>query len=349
MMWTRGMLVAPVQRLISCARLGVLLFLAVVVCNISALAERVDPPALTDSPNRIILALPPPPPIGWPDDGDRPDSIQPPEVSNTPFFDSGVLSVIEMGSIEVAVQASNSKSFAVQYTDLIAGDEPFTPGLFTPYPIGRIDKAPPFPGINWSKTVGESLLFLGIMHGYRMIIEPDTRAALTGKFWHDYINSISKLRGWSDGDSFVTNYVGHPMMGATAGRILIQNDSRGRALDFDLSKEYLKSRLKAFGYAALFSSQFEIGLISEGTIGNATPNQYTNHPFSYQDFIITPTIGTVWLVGEDVVDKYVVRQIEQWTTNRNIRCLARTMLNPTRSLSNMLRFKAPWYRDGRRL
>jgi len=348
-MGIRGMLVALIQRLISGARLGVLVYLAVVVFAPSALAESVDLPPLADFPNRIILALAPPPPIVWPDDGNRPNSIQPPEVSNTPFFDSGVLSVVEMGSIEVAVQAANSKSFGSQYADLIAGDEPFTPGLFAPYSAGRIDKAPPFPGINWSRTVGQGLIFLGIMHTYRLIIEPDTRHALSGKFWHDYINSISQLRGWSDGDSFITNFVGHPMMGAAAGRILIQNDPRGRALDFAFSKEYLKSRLKAFGFATIFSTQFEIGLISEGTIGNATPNQYTNHPFSYQDFIITPTVGTAWLVGEDLVDKYLVRQIEQWTTNRIIRCIARGALNPARGFANMLRLKTPWYRDGRPL
>ena len=90
-------------------------------------------------------------------------------------------------------------------------------------------------------------------------------------------------------------------------------------------------------------------ILASEDIGNATPNQYTNHPFSYQDFIITPTVGTAWLVGEDVVDKYVVRQIESWTTNRIVRCLSRAMLNPTRAFSNILRFKTPWYRDGRPL
>ena len=244
---------------------------------------------------------------------------------------------------------SDGPKLAREITDLIAGDEPFLPGRDSAPGESRIDRAPDFPGIAWSNVLTESLFFLGIMHSYRLMIEPDTRASLSGKFWKDYFNSVKQLRGWSDGDSFITNYVGHPMMGAAAGRILIQNDPRGRTLEVDLSKQYFKSRLKAFGYSVLYSTQFEWGLISEGTIGNATPNQYTRHPFSYIDFVVTPTVGTVFLVGEDLIDKYVIRKIEKWTTNRAIRAVARGALNPSRGFANMLRFKYPWYRETRRL
>ncbi len=236
-----------------------------------------------------------------------------------------------------------------EISDLIAGDEPFLPGVVSPSGEGRIDRAPDFPGIDWSKTLTQSLMFLGVMHSWRLAIEPDTRAALTGKFWKDYVNSVKQLRGWSDGDDFITNYVGHPIMGSISGMILVQNDPRGRALEASFNKEYFKSRMRAFGYSVLFSSQFEWGLISEGTIGNATPNQYSRHPFSYIDFVVTPTVGTAWLVGEDLLDKYVVRRIETWTTNRAVRAAARGILNPTRAFSNLLRFRYPWYRDGRSL
>ena len=348
-MRTRGNLVNLATRFISVALSGALLLFLAALCPVHGFCETTDPPALT-STLPIVFAVPPAPPLSpVPAESDVQLPWEPPTASNTPFFDSGVKSVIELGSIDVAVEASQAKVFASQYADLIAGDEPFTPGLSPPFSPGRIDKAPPFPGINWSRTLGESLFFLGMMHTYRLIIEPDTRHALTGKFWHDYINSVSQLRGWSDGDSFITNYVGHPMMGATAGRILVQNDPRGRALDFAFSKDYLKSRLKAFGYATLFSTQFEWGLISEGTIGNATPNQYTKHPFSYIDFVVTPTVGTAWLVGEDIIDKYVIRYMEQWTTNRPFRCIVRSILNPTRAVSNAFRFKTLWYRDNRPL
>jgi hypothetical protein len=200
----------------------------------------------------------------------------------------------------------------------------------------------------WGSVGTQSLFFLGIMHSWRLMIEPDTRAALKGPFWKDYIDSVSLLRGWGDGDSFLTNYVGHPMMGAIAGRILLQNQPASRELQPSWDSKYVKSRLKAFGFAFAYSLQFEIGLISEGTIGNAMPNQYSNHPFSYVDIVITPTLGTFWTVGEDLLDRYVIQRIERKTDNRTAVIFARGLINPTRAFSNLLRFKKPWYRDDRR-
>lgn len=212
--------------------------------------------------------------------------------------------------------------------------------------IGRVsDEAQ----TNWSGTFKQSLFFLGIMHGYRLLYEPDTRAALRGPFFKDYFRSVKHLRGWSDGDSFLTNYIGHPMMGATAGRILLHNNRYQRRLDPGLNREYLKSRMKAFGFATLFSLQFEIGLISEATIGNAMPNEHTRHPFSYIDIVVTPTAGTAWLVGEDLLEHHLIRRIERRTKNRVIRSLSRSFLNPTRGMANLLRLKWPWYRDDRLL
>lgn len=202
---------------------------------------------------------------------------------------------------------------------------------------------------DWNKTMLQSLFFTGVMHGYRIWYEPDTRAALGGPFFRDYFRAIRHLRGWSDGDNFLTNYIGHPMMGATAGRILLQNTLRERGLEPGLNREYLRSRMKAFGYSTLFSLQFEVGLISEGTIGHAMPNEHSRTPFSYQDLVITPTLGTAWLIGEDVLDRYLLRRIERWTGNRPLRMLARSILNPTRGMANLMRLKWPWYRDDRPL
>lgn len=203
-------------------------------------------------------------------------------------------------------------------------------------------------GTKWGHVGAQSLFFLGIMHSWRLMIEPDTRAALKGPFFKDYIDSVSLLRGWTDGDAFLTNYVGHPMMGAIAGRILIQNQPASRELQPSWDSKYVKSRLKAFGFSFAYSLQFEIGIISEGTIGNAMPNQYSNHPFSYIDIVITPTLGTVWTVGEDLLDRYVIQRMEKRTDNRTAVILARSVITPTRAFSNLLRFKKPWYRDDRK-
>jgi hypothetical protein len=90
-------------------------------------------------------------------------------------------------------------------------------------------------------------------------------------------------------------------------------------------------------------------LISEAAIGNAMPNQYSRHPFSYIDIVVTPTVGTAWLVGEDVLERYLVRSIERWTDSRALRIVSRTFLNPTRGMANLMRLKWPWYREDRTL
>ena len=203
---------------------------------------------------------------------------------------------------------------------------------------------------DWGKALAQSLFLLGLQHGFRLLDpnQPDTRHSLRGPFFKDWFDTVKTLRGWDDGDGNMVNYVGHGTMGAVAGRIQIQNDPKGRYLEIGANEAYVKSRLKAFGFAALYSVQFELGPISEASIGNARPGNYSPHPTSYCDLVLTPTVGLLWLVGEDAVDRYVIRKIESYTQNRVIVKAARGFLNPTRTLSNVLRLKRPWYRDTRR-
>jgi len=79
-----------------------------------------------------------------------------------------------------------------------------------------------------------------------------------------------------DGDSFLVNYVAHPMQGAISGFVQIHNDPKARPTEFSESKAYWQGRLKAMGWAALFSTQFELGPISEASLGNVieTARQY---------------------------------------------------------------------------
>ena len=203
---------------------------------------------------------------------------------------------------------------------------------------------------NLGKALAQSLFLLGFQHGFRLLDpnQPDTRASLRGPFFKDWFNTARSLRGWDDGDGNMVNYIGHGTMGAVAGRIQIQNDPKGRYLEIGANEAYLKSRLKAFGFAVLYSVQFELGPISEASIGNARASEYSPHPTSYCDLVITPTVGLAWLVAEDAIDRYVIRRIEYYTQNRVIVKVARGVLNPTRTLSNVLRLKWPWYRDTRR-
>ena len=120
---------------------------------------------------------------------------------------------------------------------------------------------------HWSTAIKQSLLFLGVQHGYAMT-QPKTRGDLKGPFFKDYVRSVKSLHGWNDGGRFFTNYVAHPMQGSLFGFIQIQNDPKGMNLSFDNSNAYWRSRLKALAWSAAWSTQFEIGPVSQASIGN---------------------------------------------------------------------------------
>lgn len=222
--------------------------------------------------------------------------------------------------------------------------------MFEPPAVPPSDLEPkPRSGFQWKDAIKQSAYFLGIMHGFRMATEKGSRAELVGPFFKDYFRSVRNLRGWDDGDPFLVNYIGHPMQGAVSGFIQVQNDSAGRTLDPAFSRAYRNSRLKALGWAALNSAQFEIGLLSEASIGNIgiRPYRKQRNPMAWVDLVVTPTMGTAWLVGEDMLDRYLVARLENLIDNRIARVLMRTFLNPTRSMANIVAGKRPWHRAGR--
>jgi hypothetical protein len=204
-------------------------------------------------------------------------------------------------------------------------------------------------GIKWDKVFLESLFFLGIEHGFRLLDpkQPYPRQALRGPFFKDWFDTVGTLAGWGDGDPFLINYIGHPVQGAVSGRILLQNDPHSKYLEAGYNREYGKSVLKAFGFALFYGLQFELGPISEASIGNSQPSACCHHPTSYVDLVITPTVGMGWLAGEDLADRYFMGYLERRTKNRPLIIAARTFSNPSRSMANILRIKWPWYRDNR--
>ena len=167
-------------------------------------------------------------------------------------------------------------------------------------------------GFHWSGALQQSLLLLGVQHGYAMT-QAKTRRALRGPFLKDYFKSVSNLEGWDDGGRFFTNYISHPMQGAIAGFIQVQNDPHGARLEFGKSRGYWNSRMKAMAWSAAYSIQFELGPISQSSIGNVglhTSLDGKKRKMSYVDLVVTPTLGTAWLIGEDFLDTYVVRRLE---------------------------------------
>jgi hypothetical protein len=100
-------------------------------------------------------------------------------------------------------------------------------------------------------------------------------------------------------------------------------------------------------WAAAGSTQFELGPLSQASIGNVGAGIYEAKKMTYVDLVITPTLGTVWIILEDAIDRHVIARIDRGTQNSLLRALARVVLNPTRTFSNGFRFEAPWHRDVR--
>lgn len=195
-------------------------------------------------------------------------------------------------------------------------------------------------GFRWRAATKQSLMFLAIQHGYALT-QPKTQSAIKGKFVRDYLNSIKSLKGWDDGGRFFTNYIAHPMQGAFTGYIQIQNDPKGLKQQFGPSADYWRSRMKAMAWSAAWSTQFEIGPISQASIGNVG----LSGKQTWGDIVVTPTVGTAMLVSEDAIDRFVMIRIERSTENFYVRIFARMLLSPTRTVANLFRFKNPWHRD----
>jgi hypothetical protein len=202
----------------------------------------------------------------------------------------------------------------------------------------------PQTGIDWRRLGASSLTFLSIQNAFRCATEPGTREAFSNPFWPGYVNAVASLHGWGDGDPFLVNYVGHPMQGAVTGFMWQHNDRAYRDAVFGKNTHYWKARLRGMAFAYLYSVQFEIGLMSEASIGQI---QSLYPAYGFVDHVITPTIGTGWAIAEDAIDKYVIQGIEAHVANPWIRLAGRIVLNPSRSTSNVMNYELPQHRDNR--
>lgn len=201
---------------------------------------------------------------------------------------------------------------------------------------------------HWKPALEQSGIFLGIQHGFRLF-QRKTQGELDGPFFRDWANSVKNLRGWADGDNTFINYVGHPMQGAATGRIFVNNSDKSKKLTFGSSKEYWTSRMKAMAWSAVWSTQFELGPVSEATIGNVgVHDNYGRSSMAWVDMIMTPTAGTGVMIGEDMIDRYILKNwLEKKLTSRTRIKVYRTFFNPITSFVNVLGGKKPWKRYNR--
>jgi hypothetical protein len=218
---------------------------------------------------------------------------------------------------------------------------------------------------HWGRALFESFTFLAIEQAY--VVHDDYRWVVFengvpfNHYWRDYKQSLHSWleSGWNDGDPLLYGYLGHPIQGALTSYIQIQNDPRGDGLEFSNTTEYWHSRLRATLWNAVYSTQWNIGPLSEITVEKygskvRSPwNQDSTWPctekYCYSgvgqiDLVMTPVGGFLWMLTEDLLDKNVARHIEGETRNHFLIDFTRCALNPIRGAASILHGRAPWYR-----
>jgi hypothetical protein len=216
------------------------------------------------------------------------------------------------------------------------------PPIPAPAPAIIKVETPRPPRFGWQAASQQSMTLLMFQHAARMV-QSKTREQMGGPFFTDYATSVTNIGGWGDGDSVLTNYVAHPMMGAITGYVQVQNDLGGIYQEFGGSRHYWNSRLRALAFSAAYSTQFEIGPLSEAAFGNVGMTKGTA---GWVDLVMTPTGGFGLMVAEDALDRHAISKWESGSSGSHKRVL-RILLNPNRSLANLLRLKVPWHRDTR--
>jgi hypothetical protein len=231
--------------------------------------------------------------------------------------------------------------------------------LSAPFPVRAQDAGGALPSVTapdsstispspstWKGAFADSLRLLFIEHASRITFQQKTRRELGGSFFGDYRRSVKAPRTWDDGDGWGVNYIGHPIHGAAAGFIWLDHEDGAHDPRLGFSAEYWASRGRATAWAAAYSVQFELGPLSEASIGNVGLRPRT---IGWVDHVITPAGALGFMVAEDILDRFVIVRIESWTRNWLVRVLSRMALNPSRTMSNGAQGRAPWARATRPL
>jgi Domain of unknown function (DUF3943) len=158
-----------------------------------------------------------------------------------------------------------------------AASVPSSPRISTTTEVVRADRAAA-PRFQWKAATADSLRFLMLQTAARVALQSKTRRGLGGPFAGGYLETIrGRPAGFMDGDTFLTNFVGHPIQGSST---------------YHLARVNGGSREQAFWWGVFYSTQFEFGPVGEASVGNV--------PISPVDLIVTPTAGFLLGVVEEL-------------------------------------------------
>jgi hypothetical protein len=196
---------------------------------------------------------------------------------------------------------------------------------------------------HWRGLIAQSLFFNAVESGFRIANDDQIRYLIVRKpVWHDYFASMRQFNmgRWNDGDNLLTNYVGHPMQGAVSCRARSALSSKCRTTLWDVSRRSVQRM--TIGSAGSKVSSGRRSLVPAprsvllARLGSATradgpirletvigPAQYnpktwkTTNNTGWVDFVITPTLGSVWMVAEDTIDRYVSDRMQGGESKRD--------------------------------
>jgi|SRR5271166_525694 len=219
--------------------------------------------------------------------------------------------------------------------------DPTQPDALVPAPRPKEAAADRF---QWKPALTQYGLEISIQHGWRFAHEPGTRSATGNGHWYsDWIHSIGETRGWDDEDGWHAGFVGHPLNGAIYGFIERQNDPLYRQVEWGDGRIYWMSLVRSLAFAAVGSTQWTLGPVSEASLGNV---QLHASP-GFIDLVTTPGLGVFVMMGEDMIDRYFIIPVENHTANPYLILVARALGNPSRSFANLMAFHQGWHRDTR--
>jgi hypothetical protein len=149
--------------------------------------------------------------------------------------------------------------------------------------------------VDWGGVTVDSLKFLALQHGARLVIRAHVREGLKGPFFKDYWETLREPpAGFTDGDPWFTNIVGHSIQGSTAYLIARANGG---------------TRTQAFWWGVIYSTQFEVGPLGEAAIGNIRTSPI--------DLVVTPLAGFALGVAEEWLLERLPRRGERfWLLTR---------------------------------
>jgi hypothetical protein len=154
--------------------------------------------------------------------------------------------------------------------------------------------------VNWAGLLTEQVLVDTIMHTKR-IHEPKTVREVEAPDQFDgYVAGLKSYvehgPRWGDGDGFVTNNVGHPIMGAVYSHIYTNHDRACARIAYG-DTGYWSCMRRAAIYAAVASANFEFNpLLSETALGHVgkahtCANGTCTGEGGWTDFLMTPVGG----------------------------------------------------------